>query len=184
NNWVSLRAGFPAQLDGSASFSMADASSAVSYFWQEISGPTVVRWSSRTVATPTITGLIFGTYTFSLRVTDAAGTSATAQLAVGAVSYDDNGVVIQADPKVTEIFGPMIAFGKNPWGWMDERALRATLLQLAGPYESGPPTWATPGQGTVSYPILGIGPSGQPGTTLTAGILAGAADTPITQASK
>src|SRR4029077_13349285 len=77
NHWTSLRAGYPAKLDGTASFSLADASSAVTYFWQQVSGPTSVRWSDHTSATPTITGLIFGTYTFSLRVTDAAGSTAT-----------------------------------------------------------------------------------------------------------
>src|SRR5262249_44986619 len=98
--------------------------------------------------------------------------------------YDDNGVVIPSDPKVTEIFGPMIAFGKSPWGWMDERAYRAHTLQRAGTYESGPPTWSKPGQGAVSYRLLGIGPNGQPGTTLKSNITATATSIPIADASK
>ena len=103
-----------AQLDGSYSYSLADSSSAVSYSWQETSGPTPVVWSDNTAATPTMTGLVFGTYNFSLQVTDVNGSTNTATLQVGAVATDNNGVVINADPNVDKIFGPMIAFGKNP----------------------------------------------------------------------
>lgn len=82
SNWVALRAGYPAQLDGSASYSLADASSGVSYAWQELNGPSHVIWTNQTAATPTLDGLIFGTYDFSLQVTDAAGNTAKANLEV------------------------------------------------------------------------------------------------------
>ncbi len=185
SNWVSLRAGFPAQLDGTASYSLSDASSSVNYFWQQVAGPSIVKWSSREAATPTITGLIFGTYTFSLRVTDSGGSSPTTTLQVGAVAYDNNGVVINANANADRIFGPMIAFGQNPWGWMDQQALLANTLQAANNLlEQGPPSWATPGQGTVAYSLIGIGPFGQTPTTLTAAITASATSISIADASK
>ena len=83
-------------------------------------------------------GLIFGTYSFALKVTDAAGHSATASFKTGAVATDGNGVVVNANPNVDKIFGQMIAFGKNPWGWMDERALSATTLRAAAYTAAGP----------------------------------------------
>ncbi len=160
NNWTSLRAGYPAKLDGTASFSLADASSVVTYFWQQVSGPTSVRWSDRTAGIPTITGLIFGTYTFSLRVTDAAGSTSTVPLLAAAVATDDNGVVLPSDPNVEKVYGPMIAFGQNPWGYADERNLSAVTLQIANnPYPASAAQWAIPATGTVTYPFSGVGPA-------------------------
>lgn len=173
SNWVSLRAGHPAQLDGASSFSLADASDLVTYQWEQVDGPTAVQWSDTTASRPTIEGLIFGTYRFRLRVLDAAGLTASADLELGAVSTDDNGVVVNADPNVDKIFGPMIAFGKNPWGFMDERSLAAMKLRKAAYEAQGitNPTWATNGQGTVSYTFAGTGAyPGSGGTRLCGGI--------------
>ena len=155
NNWVSLRAGFPTQLDGSRSFSLANGSSQVSYQWGQLSGPTTIHWSDTTSATPTIEGLIFGTYTFQLTVKDTAGNTASTTLQVGAVATDGNGVVVQADPNADKLFGPMIAFGKNPWGYADERALRATTLRSAAYDAQGltNPSWEMPLAGTVTYKL-------------------------------
>ena len=179
SNWVSLRAGFPAQLDGTASYSLADASSSVSYFWQQLSGPSALVWANRTVGTPSMTGLIFGTYNFALKVTDAAGNTATAGLQAGAVATDNNGVVVNANPNTDLIFGPMIAFGKNPWGWMDQRALSATTLRAAAYTSLGltPPSWTVPLPGTVSYVFNGNTNLGAGGTSLCSAI------TSITQLS-
>ena len=165
NNWVSLRAGFPAQLDGSQSFSLADGSSQVTYQWQQLTGPTTVRWSDTTSGTPTIEGLIFGTYTFQLTVKDVAGSTNSATFQVGAVATDANGVVVQADPNADKLFGPMIAFGQNPWGYADERALRATTLRSAAYDAQGltTPTWTVPLSGTVTYNL-----EPTPTTTVTA----------------
>ncbi|MCU1337781.1 MAG: hypothetical protein JWO19_3362 [Bryobacterales bacterium] len=166
NNWVSLRAGFPAQLDGSRSYSLADASSAVTYQWGQISGPTTVRWSDPTSATPTIEGLIFGTYMVQLTVKDIAGNTASTNLEFGAVATDANGVVVQADPAADKLFGPMIAFGQNPWGYADERALKATTLRSAAYDQQGltTPTWQVPLSGTMTYNYW------PPSTLLTAAI--------------
>ncbi len=150
SNWTSLRAGFPVRLDGSSSFSLADASSAVSFRWQQLSGPSTLIWQNRNSAVPTVTGLIFGTYSFQLQVTDSAGRKAAATLTAGAVATDSNGVVVQANPAADAIFGPMIAFGKNPWSWADERNLRMEDLQRNA--YATPPTWSTPAEkATVDY---------------------------------
>jgi hypothetical protein len=182
SNWVSLRAGYPAQLDGSSSYSLADASSAVSCLWEQVDGPSSVIWTNPTSLVSMFSGLIFGTYDFSLRVTDAAGNTATAPLQVGAVATDDNGVVVNADPNVDKIFGPMIAFGKNPWGYADERAMTATQLRMAAYNASGlnPPSWTTAATGAVSYTFNGMGPAGAPATTLSSPI--GGTDTTISVA--
>lgn len=172
-SWTSLRAGFPSQLDGSASFSLADASSSVSCAWTQLDGPSTVIWTNQNSTTPTLEGLIFGMYNFSLNVTDVAGNTASASLEVGAVATDDNGVVINADPNVDRIFGPMIAFGKNPWGFADERAFAATNLRAAAYKAQGydPPSWKTPGNGTVTYIFNGRGgPAAARGTVLTSEI--------------
>jgi hypothetical protein len=185
-NWVSFRAGHPAKLDGTASYSLADSSSAVSYLWQLVNGPSQVIWSNRQAAVPTVTGLVFGTYTFSLTVTDQAGSTATTSLQVGAVAYDDHGIVIQSNPNITKIFGPMIAFGQNPWGYADERAKTAVILQNAYflANHNDQPTWETPGQGTVSYPFAGKGPPPGPSCTqLSASITSTSTSIPVANAS-
>jgi len=161
SKWLPLRAGYPAQLDGSKSFSMADNSDAVSYFWQQLSGPSTVNWSDRTTAQPTITGLVFGGYKFRLKVRDATGNETTTDLEVGSVATDDNGVVIFPDPRLDKLFGPTIAFGRNPWPFHDETSIRVADYHWAqqGP-NGGPLTreWETPLAGTVSFaagsPIL------------------------------
>jgi len=195
-NWTSLRAGFPAQLDGTASYSLADASSTVSYNWQELNGPSNLTWSNQNTATPTINGLIFGTYDFTLQVMDVAGNSSTAKLEVGAVATDNNGVVVNADPNVDKLFGPMIAYGKNPWGYMDQRAMSATRLRMAAYNAQGlnPPSWASAGSGsqvrgpsepTVSYKFNGVGQyPALPGTVLASAVpSAGATTIAIADAS-
>ena len=164
-NWISLRAGHPSQLDGTASYSLSDGSSSVNYLWQEISGPSTLIWLSQISGTPTVTGLVFGTYNFSLQVTDVAGNVGNATLLTGAVAYDDNGVVIPPDPRVTQIFGSQIAFGQNPWSYQDQQNLFAVNAQI--PYQAthNDFSWVTTGQGTVSYLF-----SGSSGTTLSAPI--------------
>jgi hypothetical protein len=172
SSWTSLRAGFPARLDGSASYSLADASSAVSCSWQQLKGPSAVVWTGRNTVKPTVDGLVFGTYQFRLTVADAGGNTASATLETGAVATDDNGVVVNADPNVDRIFGPMIAFGRNPWGYADERALTATRLRIAA-YKSlglAPPSWAVPRAGTVTYRFNGTAAGGSAPTTLSRAI--------------
>ena len=191
---ASLRAGFPAQLDGSASYSQADASANVTCSWQTTSGPSTLVWDDQSSCTPTVQGLIFGDYKFQLVTIDANGLQATASQDIGAVSMDANGVVINADPNVDFLFGPMIALGKNPWGYQDYWALHATQLRLAD-YQSngwvqGPlnqPQWEYTSHGTVSFYFNCVGPvyfCNMPlGTTLAANYTPGNTTITVTNAT-
>ena len=181
-NTASLRAGFPAQLDGTASYSQADGSAAVTCFWQILSGPTPApTWDNNDhqTCTPTIRGLIFGDYKFELVTVDVANSQATASQDIGAVATDSNGVVVNADPNVDFLFGPMIAWGQNPWGYQDYWAEHASQLRLADYLNNGwvqgplqKPQWEYTGQGTVSYYFNCVGPvatcNNSLGTALTA----------------
>jgi hypothetical protein len=166
NNWVAVRAGQPSQLDGTASFSQADAGASVTCLWTQISGPTTVTLANPTSCSPTIAGLVFGDYAFQLQVTDSSGGVSISTQDIGAVAMDDNGVVINADPNADIIFGPMIAFGRNPWGLQD--AYSKIMVDAQYSYQGccAPPTWTTSGQGTVSYTFCGVGGCSQPGTKL------------------
>jgi hypothetical protein len=178
-NWASLRAGFPAKLDGSASYTLADRSSSVSYSWKQLSGPSTVIWQDSNTATPTITGLIFGSYQFQLQVTDGAGGTAVASLETGAVATDANGVVVNANPAADAIFGPMIAFGRNPWGWADERNLAMENLQKDT--YAKPPSWSGPAESqTVSYTFYGVTPAS---TSISADITADTLTIPVVNAA-
>lgn len=115
---VTARAGFPATLDGSGSYSLID-SPALRYFWSQLDGRTQLHWSDRTIAQPVVTGLVFGEYKVRLTVTDASQQTASADLTLGAVATDDNGVVIYPDSKLDYLFGPVMRFGVNPWSWAD-----------------------------------------------------------------
>ncbi|WP_262892035.1 PKD domain-containing protein, partial [Hymenobacter cavernae] len=54
-----------------------------SYLWSQVSGPNTAGFSSKTVATPTVTGLVAGTYVFGLVVSDNLGAqSAISQVTV------------------------------------------------------------------------------------------------------
>ena len=124
--WITLRAGFPAQLDGS--LSRASDGGVLQYSWQQVAGPTTLVWSSQSAAKPTIDGLIFGSYTVQLTVTDATGGQATSSMEFGAVATDGNGVVIYPHPALDILLGPSLAFGYNPWDWFDYR--HAALSQF------------------------------------------------------
>jgi hypothetical protein len=189
-NWASLRAGFPAQLDGSASYSQADASASVTCAWQLLSGPSQLVWDNTNSCTPTVQGLVFGDYNFTLVTTDVNNQQATATQDIGSVAMDNNGVVINSDPNVDFLFGPMIAFGYNPWGYQDYWALHASLLREADYLNSGwapVPQWEQTGQGTVSYYFNCVGPLGfcntSLGTTLNGAITASATSITVANAA-
>jgi hypothetical protein len=193
NSWaniVSLRAGYPATLDATSSYAESDTSSAVTYFWQELSGPSRLFFSNRTSGTPTISGIVYGDYRIQLTVFDVSNNQTVTVQDVGAVAMDSKGVVVNADPNADAMLGNMIAFGKNPWGYADYWEQHAMSLRLAyytanGWGNSGP-QWEQTGAGTVSYYWNGVGAS--PGNTscsssLTAGISAITLSIPISNAS-
>ena len=68
-NTSSLRAGFPSQLDGTTSYSQADASGSVACFWQNLSNTPPLLWDSQSSCSPTVQGQIFGDYKFQLVAT-------------------------------------------------------------------------------------------------------------------
>ncbi len=182
SDWVSVRAGFPATLDGSGSYSLADAGDAVTYRWQQLAGPTTLRWSDRSAARPVVRGLIFGTYKVRLLVTDASGKSTSTDLAFGAVATDDNGVVVNANPDADKLFGPMIAFGKNPWPWADQMTLRSAQVRSPQLQAISPPGWGVDLPGTISYTP---GFASQPQqTTIASALSASATEITVTDASK
>ncbi len=193
NSWaniVSLRAGYPGILDGTSSYSEADTSSSVTYFWQELSGPSPLFFSNRSSGTPTITGIVYGDYLIELTATDVSNNQTATTQDIGAVAMDSKGVVVNADPNADAMFGNMIAFGKNPWGYADYWEQHAMYLRL-GDYAGGGwtlsgPQWEQVGAGTVSYYWNGSGIS--PGNKscisgLTANISATTLSIPVSQAS-
>ncbi|WP_460920738.1 PKD domain-containing protein, partial [Pontibacter brevis] len=66
-------------LSGSATDSDGTVST---YSWSQVSGPNTATFSSRTVAAPTVSGLLEGSYVFRLTVTDNGGASASDEAAV------------------------------------------------------------------------------------------------------
>jgi len=160
----SWRAGQPADISCVNSYTQADNPN-ISCFWQVLlqPGQSAPFWSSQTSQTPTVTGLVFGDYAVELTVTDQAGNTATSVTHIGAVATDANGVVVNANPAADAILGPMIAFGKNPWGLADYWHLAGSIQREAQYIGAGlSPTWpyATWEQqqaGTVSYNYVGLG---------------------------
>jgi hypothetical protein len=139
-NQVSFRAGYPGQLDATAS-SALDGGVGLSYVWQQLAGPAVI-WSrkirlglptvgAQTVSQPTITGLVAGSYTFQLTVKDSSGQSSVCTVNDGAVVTDDHDVVITNLPAVDTLLGPMVRYGANPWPWFDNRHKAEADLQIA-----------------------------------------------------
>jgi hypothetical protein len=143
-----FRAGFPAQLDGSGSY--AQDGGVLGYLWQRLSGPTAVRWSSRAVAQPVISGLVAGSYVFQLTVTEGVNQAAACTVKQGVIASGDNGVVVTNNPVVDTLLGPMMGLGANPWPWYDDRQEASANLQISAMDESYPAWWDAPGPGTVT----------------------------------
>lgn len=184
-DWVSLKAGAINQLSAANSASQIAAPS-MSYFWQQVAGPSTLTWSSRTAVQPLVSGAVFGQYTIRLTSSDGTNTASVDQV-MGAVAHTDQGVVINAKSQADILFGPMSAYGRSPWGFTDNRALAVRTLQppyfaLNG-FGPTPPTWTTPNtSGTVAF----YRQSGQagPSTTLSAGITSTATAIPVTDAAQ
>ena len=187
--WLSFPVGGTGCLDGTTSYSQADASPAVTCIWSNVGGVATPVIDSASSCTSNVTAIsTFGGYTFGLLATDSAGSTADVTLDLGAVSMNSEGIVQPSDPNVNKIFnGPLIAFGRNPWQYEDERNFSAVNLQMASNtyYTGQAALWSVPGQGTVSYPFAGIGPPpGQGGATLTNAISATAISITISNAQK
>jgi hypothetical protein len=163
SEWLSVRAGHPAQLSAEKSVSFTD-NPPTEYYWEQLEGPTTLIFDNQASATPVIRGAVFGTYVVKLTVTDDAGQKGEATLQFGAVAMTDEGVVVYGDPNVEKIFGPMIAFGKNPWPWADSR--HKYLSEFFGEKLTTDPdyedVWNKPLPGTInvingSTTVTGVG---------------------------
>lgn len=146
-----FRAGQPAQLANYAY--VLDGGSTVRYFWQQISGPSKVAWTSRTAASPVIRGTVFGSYVFRLTITDGSGQSSACSIKDGFVATDNNGVVVSANPSVGLLLGPQIQLGANPWSWYDNRHTAEAAIQIQNLptyYGGTTPFWNVPGPGTIT----------------------------------
>ncbi|MFD3004071.1 PA14 domain-containing protein, partial [Pontibacter toksunensis] len=83
------------QLSGSATDSDGTISG---YSWSQVSGPNTATFSSTTVASPTVSGLIGGTYTFRLVVTDNGGATASDGMSVQVNAATNTAPVANAGP--------------------------------------------------------------------------------------
>jgi len=158
SNQTSMRAGFDATLTGTSSYSQADSSNSVSCFWYPLDIPTNAPKpiiENQGSCSATFKNPVFGQYIWQLTVTDVTPISAVATITVGAVATDSKGIVIHANSAADDLFGPMIAFGQNPWGYADDTAWRGARLRSTT-YEDfgvGTPNWKRTDLGTVTYAV-------------------------------
>jgi hypothetical protein len=164
-NQQTFRAGFRAQLDGTNSYPLNGASP-LTYLWQQLSGPTSVRWFGQDTARPVVTGTVFGSYVFQLTVTDSSGQSSFCRVKHGFTATDRNHLVITWNSAMDMLLGPMIQYGTNPWPWFDDRHRADADLQAANLDTYFRPYWETDtlGAGTVtvtagSTTVTGVGTS-------------------------
>lgn len=148
------RAGTGQTPSGAASFSQSDSSPGIySYFWQILSGPTLLAWTSHTGVTPTLTQLVAGDYNLQLVVTDATPATAVTTQHVGVVATDVNDIVINTAGLPTAaqtnvILGPLQKWMSNlaPYPLFDQ--LHAVQWNL----RSGPTgDFQSPLNGASSY---------------------------------
>ncbi|HEX4375228.1 MAG TPA: PKD domain-containing protein, partial [Puia sp.] len=73
----------------------------VSYSWTELSGTSTATITGGTTATPTVSGLVAGTYTFQLTVTDNSGVTAKASVKITVVAAANQPPVANAGANQT-----------------------------------------------------------------------------------
>ncbi len=146
---LTIRTGTPTTLDASASFAGNDGP--LTFSWSQVSGPGTGTWTGQTTATPTFSAPAFGTYYLRVSATDSLNQTTTKNFKIGAVATDDNGVVQVANPQISQILGPMIRFGANPWSWYDNRQKAAADNQISMMNTTWADFWDTPNpNGTIS----------------------------------
>jgi K319-like protein len=100
-------------------------SAGLTYVWSVGSGPSTPTLGTATAATTTFANAagLFGQYACTLAVTDSSSQTTTVNFAIGSVIADANGVVNvlaeSGNAGITQIIGPLIANGSNPWAWAD-----------------------------------------------------------------
>jgi len=115
------RAGYPISLTGIGSYSFIEGATQLRYQWTQLSGPTLLTWLNSKSSTPLAVGTVFGQYVVRLTTTDTIGQRGTADLTIGVVNTDDNGIVISEDPLRKVVFGDLLQWGNSPWPYMDDR---------------------------------------------------------------
>jgi hypothetical protein len=117
-----VRAGAGSLQLTSFSFTSND-NATISYFWQQLGGPIIGAFSSRTAPSPTFTAPTAGTYAIQLSACDSTGQCATPSAAqAGAVSTDPKAVVVTGLPAATDnLLGPLVIANAlaNPWPFGD-----------------------------------------------------------------
>lgn len=144
-----LRAGFAIQLDGTGSYPL-DGNPTLSYLWQQLRGPSTAVWDNHTAVSPNLQGLIFGTYSFQLTVTDQSGQSSSCTVRDGLVSTDSNGVVAFANPLINTMAGSSVREGFSPWPWFEDRNRAAANAQINNLNTYYLPWWRTFQPGTIT----------------------------------
>jgi hypothetical protein len=73
---------------------------------------------------------VFGSYVFSLTVTDAIAQTATCSVKHGFVLTDANGIVNTGSTTLDTLLGKLIRSGLNPWPWADDRHTAAADFNI------------------------------------------------------
>jgi hypothetical protein len=138
-------------LDGSQSFTSNDDAS-LKFLWEQLSGASTGHFADPTAAKTTFTASAPGTYKIRLTVTDSKGATSSAEVKMGAVPTDDDGIVIMGSSARTA-FGPLTMSGTSPWPWYDYAEMaNADVLR---PLQISPPKYGNkPLPGTVSPTAL------------------------------
>ena len=74
-----------------------------------------------TTATPAMSGLVAGQYTFQLEVTDEAEATDTDSVNVGVVNTDAAYRITGLSASTLALLGPQLMYGHAPWTWFDSR---------------------------------------------------------------
>lgn len=116
-----VRAGTPFTID-------CGSTNAASYFWQQLSGPQTVSFSSRTVAAPIVSGAnVFGEYRLQCTATNALGQTGSSSIPIGAVATNAAGVVVPGVSAIGFTTGELLRSGASPWPFYDRNRPRRAV---------------------------------------------------------
>lgn len=159
--YLPCRSGTPCVLEGATSYSLADASSAVSYLWQcrcattDVPPVFIVPGGERTSQPPVIFPR-FGQTTMQLTVTDVNDTTSAATFDYGSISTDSNNAVVTSNETASNVlFGSFVKFGSSQFpynDWGHRRSSETYGAQYGCPHQFCP-DWniAATGTATMSY---------------------------------